>query len=173
VTLLESYKNPPLNDVVRTLFDASQRSGDEIGMIKNIKGCETLFGTDFKDIERYSAMVTLGVKRKDEAMVQSYAAKVMNLQKRTSTYTQSPFVEFTLAQSTMNQDKNKEALEALKSLDARKLTPEKRSRQKYLIGSLLMKMKRNNEAKIAFNESIKVDKKSAWGKLASDALGLL
>ncbi len=173
VTLLESYKNPPLNDVVRTLFDASQRSGDEIGMIKNIKGCETLFGTDFKDIERYSAMVTLGVKRKDEAMVQSYAAKVMNLQKRTSTYTQSPFVEFTLAQSTMNQDKNKEALEALKSLDARKLTPEKRSRQKYLIGSLLMKMKRNNEAKIAFNESIKADKKSAWGKLASDALGLL
>lgn len=173
IALLEAYKNPPLNDVVRTLFDAAQRSGDEIGMIKNIKGCEALFGVDFKDIERYSAMVTLGVKRKDEAMVQTYANKVMNLQKRTSAFSQSPFVEFTLSQSLMNQDKNKEALEALKSLDARKLTAEKRSRQKYLMGSLLIKMKRDGEAKTALNESIKADKNSAWGKLARDALGLL
>ena len=173
LALLESFKNPPLNDIVRTLFDAAQRSGDEIGMIKNIKGCETLFGVDFKDIERYSAMVALGVKRKDEALVQAYAQKVMSLQKRTSTFTQSPFIEFTLAQSFMNQDKNKEALETLKSLDAQKLVAEKRSRQKYLMGSLLMKMKRDGEAKVAFNASIKADKNSAWGKLAKDALGLL
>jgi hypothetical protein len=173
VALLESFKNPPLNDIVRTLFDASQRSGDEIGMIKNIKGCETLFGVDFKDIERYSAMVALGVKRKDEALVQAYAQKVMSLQKRTSTFTQSPFIEFTLAQSFMNQDKNKEALKTLKSLDAQKLVAEKRSRQKYLMGSLLMKMKRDGESKVAFNASIKADKNSAWGKLAKDALGLL
>jgi predicted negative regulator of RcsB-dependent stress response len=159
--------------VVRILFDAAQRSGDEIGMIKNIKGCEALFGVDFKDIERYSQMVALGVKRKDEIIVQNYAAKVMNLQKRTSTYTQSPFVEFTLAQSFMNQDKSKEALATLKTLDTRKVIPEKRSRQKYLMGSLLIKMKRDGEAKMAFNESIKADKNSAWGKLAIDALGLL
>jgi predicted RNA polymerase sigma factor len=118
-------------------------------------------------------MVALGVKRKDEALVQAYAQKVMSLQKRTSTFTQSPFIEFTLAQSFMNQDKNKEALETLKSLDAQKLVAEKRSRQKYLMGSLLMKMKRDGEAKVAFNASIKADKNSAWGKLAKDALGLL
>lgn len=173
VVLLESFKNPPLNDIVRVLFDTAQRSGDDMGMIRNIKKCETLFGVDFKDIERYGAMIAVGVKRKDEVMVQAYALKVMNLQKRTSTFTQSPFVEFTLAQSFMNQDKNKEALETLKILDSRKLSAEKRSRQKYLMGSLLMKMKRQGEAKTAFNASIKADKNSAWGKLAIDALGLL
>ncbi len=172
-SLLEVQKNPPLNEVYRLLFDGAQRSGDDIGMIKYIRGCETLFGSDFKDLERYTQMVSLGLKRKDEIMVQSYASKVIALQKRTSTYTQSPFIEFTLAQSFMNQDKNNEALDVLKSLNARRLTPEKRSRQQYLMGSLEMKMGRNGDAKAAFNASIKADKNSAWGKLAKDALGLL
>jgi predicted negative regulator of RcsB-dependent stress response len=106
-------------------------------------------------------------------MVQSYSNKVMALQKRTSTYTQSPFIEFTLAQSLMNQEKNKEALDVLKTLNDRKLSSETKSRQHYLIGSLAMKMGRNSEAKSAFNASIKANPASAWGKLAKDALGLL
>ncbi|HEX5710719.1 MAG TPA: tetratricopeptide repeat protein [Sulfuricurvum sp.] len=171
--LLKAQKNPPLNEVYRLLFDGAQRSGNDILMVKTIKECETLFGIDFKDLERYTHMVSLGLKRKDDAMVQNYAAKVISLQKRTSTYTQSPFIEFTLAQVLMNQEKNKEALDILRSLDARKLTAEKRSRQHYLIGSLAMKMGRNGEAKTAFSVSIKADKNSAWGKLAKDALGLL
>jgi len=171
--LLDAVKNPPLNDVYRLLFDAAQRSGDDIGMVKTIKGCETLFGIDFKDIERYTQMVSLGLKRKDEVMVQSYSSKVIALQKRTSTYTQSPFIEFTLAQSLINQDKTKEALDVLKSLNGRKLIAEKKSRQQYLIGSLAMKMGNKSEAKAAFNESMKADKNSAWGKLAKDALGFL
>ncbi len=172
VSLLGAVKNSPLNDVYRFLFDSAQRSGDDIGMLKYIKGCEALYGTDFKDIERYAQMVNLGLKRKDEVMVQSYASKVIALQKRTSTYTQSPFIEFTLAQSLINQEKTKEALDVLKSLNALKLTSEKRSRQQYLMGSLAMKIQRKAEAKDAFNASIKADKNSAWGKLAKDALEL-
>ncbi|HEX5623797.1 MAG TPA: flagellar protein, partial [Sulfuricurvum sp.] len=113
------------------------------------------------------------LKRKDDAMIQNYAQKVTALQGRTKTYTQSPFIEFTLAQSLMNQDKNKDALQILKSLDGRKLTAEQRSRQKYLVGSLEMTMGRIKEAKAAFDASIKANKGSAWGKLAKDALGLL
>ena len=173
IALMEIEKNPPLNDIYRTMFDSAQRSSDDVGMITYIKGCEATFGIDFKDIERYSQMVSLGLKRKDEAMVQSYSNKVVALQKRTATNTQSPFIEFTLAQSLMNQEKNKEALAVLKGLNTLKLNPEKKSRQQYLIGSLAMKIGNKTEAKIAFNSSIKADKTSAWGKLAKDALGLL
>jgi hypothetical protein len=173
IDLLEAQKNPPLNDIYRVMFDTAQRSADAEGMVRYIKGCENVFGVDFKDIERYTQMVALGVKRKDEVMTQSYAQKVVALQERTKTYTQSPFIEFTLAQSLMNRDKNKEAVGILKSLNSRTLTNEKRARQQYLMGSLLMKLGRNSEAKIAFNGSIKADKNSAWGKLAKDALGLL
>lgn len=171
--LLDVQKNPPLNEVYRLAFDSAQRASDGDSMVESIKGCETLFGSDFKDIERYTQMISLGLKRKDETMVQNYATKVMALQKRTATTTQSPFVEFTLAQSLINKEKNKEALGILKTLDTVSLSPEKRSRQHYLMGSLLMKLGRNKEAKLAFNASLKSDKNSAWGKLAKDALGLL
>lgn len=173
IALLEVQKNPLLNDIYRVMFDTAQRSSDAEGMMQTIKGCESAFGVDFKDIERYTQMVSLGLKRKDDVLIQSYAQKVIALQERTKTSTQSPFIEFTFAESLMNRDKNKEAVNVLKSLNDNNLSSEKRSRQHYLIGSLAMKMGRNDEAKTAFNASIKADKNSAWGKLAKDALGLL
>ena len=173
VTLLEVQKNPPLNEVYRTLFDTAQRLGDDVRMIEYIKGCESSFGTDFKDIERYTQMLSVGLKRKDDLLVQNYANRVVSLQNRTKTYTQSPFIEFTLAQSLMNLEKNNDALTILKSLTPRKLNPQQRSRQQYLIGSLEMKLGKTAEAKTAFRASIKADPTSAWGKLAKDALGLL
>ncbi len=172
LSLLEIEKNPQADEIYRVMFDASERIGDGNGMIRYIKGCEASFGTDFKDIERYTQMMSLGLKRKDEVLVQNYAQKVMALQERTKTYTQSPFVEFTLAQSLINQEKNKEAIGILRTLNGRKLNAERRSRQHYLIGSLAMKLGQNAEAKRAFNASIKADPTSAWGKLAKEALAL-
>uniref|UniRef100_UPI0026047EEB hypothetical protein n=1 Tax=uncultured Sulfuricurvum sp. TaxID=430693 RepID=UPI0026047EEB len=71
-----------------------------------------------------------------------------------------------------NVEKDAEALQVLKTLNARKLNAEKRSRQQYLIGAVAQKLGRTAEARAAFNASIKADKNSAWGKLAKDALGL-
>lgn len=172
ITLLGVEKNPPLNDIYRTMFDAAQRVGDGEGMIRHAKLIEEAFGNDFKDIERYTQMVSLGLNRKDEAMIQTYGRKVVALQERTKTFTQSPYIEFTLAQSYQNLNKDKDALNILKTLNTKKLTNEKRSRQQYLIGAIAQKLGRTAEAKIAFNASIKADKNSAWGKLAKDALGL-
>ncbi len=171
--LLESEPNPALNDVYRTLYDASERTGDAEGMTRNIKRIETYFPNDFKDIERYTQMVSLGLRQKNEALVQTYARKVMALQERTRTYTQSPYIEFTLAQSLQNVGKDADALKVLQSLGGRKLNAEKRSRQQYLIGAINQKLGRNTLARAAFNASIKADPNSAWGKLAKDALGLL
>lgn len=173
ITLLKAEKNPPLNDIYRTMFDASQRIGDAEGMIRHIKSVEEAFNNDFKEIERYTQMVSLGLKRKDEAMVQNYARKVMELQTRTKTYTQTPYIEFTIAQSLQNVGKDAEAMKVLKSLDNRKLSAERRARQQYLIGAIAQSLGQKAQARSAYNASIKADKDSAWGKLAKDALGLL
>lgn len=172
ITLLGVEKNPPLNDIYRTMFDAAQRLGDGEGMVRHIKSVEGAYPNDFKDIERYTQMVSLAQKNKDEAMTQMYGRKVMVLQDRTKTYTQTPYIEFTLAQSYQNVGKDGDALKVLKTLNARKLTPERRSRQQYLIGSIEQKFGRKREARDAFNASIKADPASAWGKLAKDALTL-
>lgn len=172
-SLLAAEKNPPLNDIYRTLFDAMQRSGNGEGMIRHIKNIEAAFGSDFKDIERYTQMVALATGRKDEVLTQTYARKVVVLQAKTKTYTQSPYIEFTLAQSYQKLGRDTDAFEILKSLNGRKLDKEKRSRQQYLMGSLAQKLGRKAEARSAYNASIKADPASAWGKLAKDALGLL
>jgi tetratricopeptide (TPR) repeat protein len=173
ITLLDAEKNPPLNDIYRTMFDAAQRISDDDGMIRHIKSVEGAYPNDFKDIERYTQMVSLGLKRKDDTMVQTYGRKVSTLQERTKTYTQSPYIEFTLAQSYQNLGKDSAALSVLKTLDKQKLETEKRARQQYLIGAIEQKLGHKREARDAFNASIKADKNSAWGKLAKDALGLL
>jgi tetratricopeptide (TPR) repeat protein len=172
-TLLGVEKNPPLNEIYRTLFDAMQRSGNSEGMIRHIKNIETLFGNDFNDIERYTQMVAFATARKDEVLTQTYARKVIALQERTKTYNQSPYIEFTLAQSYQKLGKDSDALGVLKSLNSRKLDKEKRSRQQYLIGSLAQRLGNKAEARAAYNASIKADPASAWGKLAKDALGFL
>ncbi len=172
IILLGVEKNPPLNDIYRTMFDAAQRTGDTEGMIRHIKSIEGAYPNDFKDIERYTQMVSLAQKQKDESMTQTYGRKVMALQDRTKTYTQTPYIEFTLAQSYQNVGKDGDALKVLKTLNGRKLLNEKRSRQQYLIGSIEQKLGRKREARDAFNASIKADKDSAWGKLAKDALTL-
>jgi predicted Zn-dependent protease len=118
-------------------------------------------------------MVSLGLKRKDEAMTQNYARKVFTLQERTRTYTQSPYIEFTLAQSYQNVGKDADALKILRTLNVRKLSNEKRSRQQYLIGAIEQQLGHKRQARDAYNASIKADQNSAWGKLAKDALGLL
>lgn len=172
VTLLGVEKNPPLNDIYRILFDTAQRISDNDGMIRYIKAIEAVYPNDFKDIERYNQMVSLGLKRKDEAMTQTYGRKVVALQERTKSYTQSPFIEFTLAQSYQNLGKDADALNILKTLNKQKLTNDKRSRQQYLIGAIEQRLGHKREARDAFNASIKADPNSAWGKLAKDALAL-
>jgi hypothetical protein len=173
ITLLEAEKNPQLNDIYRIMFDTAQRVGDGEGMIRYVKSVEGAYTNDFKDIERYTQMVSLGLSRKDEGMVQAYAVKVAALQERTKTYTQSPYIEFTLAQSYQNLGKDTAALSVLKTLNKQKLETDKRARQQYLIGAIEQKLGHKREARDAFNASIKTDKNSAWGKLAKDALGLL
>lgn len=173
ITLLGAQKNPPLNEIYRIMFDAAQRVGNGEAMIRHIKAVEGAYPNDFGDIERYSQMVTLAQQRKDEAMTQTYARKVIALQERTKTYTQTPYIEFTLAQSYQNVGKDSDALNVLKTLNKQKLNTEKRSRQQYLIGAIEQRLGHKREAREAFNASIRADKNSAWGKLAQDALGLL
>ncbi|MBD3825141.1 MAG: hypothetical protein IE916_11645, partial [Epsilonproteobacteria bacterium] len=47
-----------------------------------------------------------------------------------------------------------------------------RTRQKYLLGVVLSKLWRDEEAKEAFEASIEADPSSEWAKLAKDAKAL-
>jgi tetratricopeptide (TPR) repeat protein len=173
ITLAQMEKSDAFNEVYRLRFDALQRMGERDGMINAIADIEKVYGLDFKDIERYTQMVTLAKERNESAMVEVYAAKVIALQERTNSYSQSPYIEFTLAQALMDMQKNQKAYETVASLDERSLTDAQRARAKYLEGSLLQKLGRNDDAKAAYEAGVAADAESAWGRLARDALALM
>jgi len=172
IALIEKPKISPYKDVYRYLFDAYERLGEKEHMIDAMVKIEEIFGTNYKDIDRYVAMVALGVTRKDDTMVIKYATKVMQIQKRSNSHAQSPYIEFTLYDAYMNKGKYKRALEVIRSLDTLALSKEQRARAKYLLGMVLEKLGRESEAKKAYKEALKADANSAWAELAKSALEL-
>ncbi len=170
---LDNVEKKGYSDIHRIRFDAYSRLDDGQGMLKEIVEIEKAFGLDFDDIERYTKMLSIAQDKKDDAMIITYAKKVMALQTKTKTRTQSPYIEFTLTQAHTNLQQHQYALNTLRTLNDLELNDEKRARQKYLEGSLLQKLGRKEEARNAYQASIDTNSSTAWSKLSQDAMSLL
>ena len=169
ITLIQGSKEQKYKDVYRILFDTYQRLEEGDKMIQTIIKIEEKYKLSYKDIERYIAIMAIGSQRKDDNLVIKYGSKVMQIQASSDSSAQSPFVEFTIYQSFINTENYAKALEVIKLLDKVDLTQIQRARQKYLLGSVLSKLWRNEESTKAYEESIKADPKSVWAKLAVSA----
>lgn len=172
ISLIKNDAETPYNDVYRYLFDAYDRVEQKEKLVAVIDEIEKAFGLTYKDIERYVTMVSVGSAKNDDNMVVKYAKKVMDIQNSSSSNAQSPYVEFTLYQSYINLQNYNTALDVIESLDNIKLRSVDRARQKYLLGSVLTKLWRDNEASVAYEEAIKADANSPWAELAKSALKL-
>ncbi|MEA1916760.1 MAG: flagellar protein [Campylobacterota bacterium] len=159
--------------VLRELFDSYQRLDSSDMMIKTIIEIEKAYGLEYKDIERYTQMVTLASELKDNSMIVSYATKVMKLQSRYKSYTQSPYIEFTLFGAYKELNKIQDAIETLLTLDFVNITKSERARQEYQLGSLYQDENDNIKAKEYYERSIKSDSSSPWSSLSKDALDFL
>ena len=169
ISLIEEDKNSNYKEVYRILFDAYKRSGNTDKLLDAIMKIQKVFGQDYKDIERYIELMSLGSKNKDDNLVVKYGEEVVKIQNDSSSYAQSPFVEFTLYQTYLNLEDLDKALKIIKSLDTVELSKKDRSRQKYLLGTVYTKLWRNTDADKAYNEAIEADPTSAWAKLATSA----
>ena len=169
IALIEDDKKSKYRDVYRYLFDTYDRLEQKEKMIEAMSKIEKEFGDSYKDIERYVSVMSIGSETNDDNMVITYGTKVMDIQKRSSSYAQSPYVEFTLYQAYMNKEEYIKALDTISVLDNVELSNKDRARQKYLKGTVLSRLWRDSEAQVAYKESIKADPESAWAKLAVTA----
>jgi len=169
IALIKDAPADEYKDVYRYMFDTYQRVENKDKMISSLIEIQKIFGDNYEDIDRYVAVLTIGNTLKDDTLVMTYGAQVMKIQKESQSYAQSPFVEFTLYQSYINKEDFEKALEVIQSLDNIELIPNKRARQKYMLGTVLEKLWRNDEAKKAYEEAISADPTSPWAKLAEDA----
>jgi len=170
ITLIDNPKRSPYKDVYRYLFDAYERLEQKENMIQAMAKIEEIFGLDYKDIDRYVAMVSLADELKDDNMLIKYGTKVMRIQEGSNSHAQSPYIEFALYGAYMNKNDYNNALKVIRSLDNLKLSKSERAREKYLLGTVLSKLWRDAEAQKAYKEAIDADANSAWAKLAKSAL---
>ena len=169
MTLIEDDKDSKYKDVYRYLFDTYDRLEQKEKLVSAMAKIEEVFGTSYKDIDRYVTMLSVGSDMKDDAMIIKYATKVMDIQKSSKSNPQSPYVEFTLYQAYMNIENYNKALEVIKSLNEIQISDKVRSRQKYLLGTVQSKLWRDDEARESYQEAIDADPESAWAKLAQSA----
>ena len=170
ISLIEDDKKSKYNDVYRYLFDTYDRLEQKDKMITAILEIENIFGLTYKDIERYVSLISIGSSLHDDTMVIKYAKKVVSIQTSSNSSAQSPYVEFALYQAYMNKESYIEALATIELLDRITLSKSDLSRAKYFKGSVLNKLWRDDEAKVAFKEAIEADPDSAWASLAKSAL---
>ncbi len=169
ISLIEDDKDTKYKDIYRIIFDTYYRLENSDKIIETIVKIEKLYGNNYKDIERYIAVMAIGSQKNDDNLVVQYGNKVMKIQDSSDSHAQSPFVEFTMYQSYLNKMKYDKALDVIKSLDKIELKKSDRARQKYLLGSIYEKLWRDEEAGEAYAEAIEADASSPWAKLASGA----
>jgi len=172
ISLIKNVKTSQYKDVCRYLFDTYQRLEKSEDMIAAIVDVQNIFGLDYKDLDRYASVMSIGSDKKDDNIVIRYGEEVMKIQNSSASNPQSPFVEFTLYQSYINTKDLNSALDIIKSLDDVDLSKSDRSRQKYLLGTVYSKLWRDEEATKAYKASIDADSTSAWAKLAEGAQGI-
>ncbi len=169
IALIKDDKESPYKDVYRTLFDTYHRLEDQQKMIESIVALTKVYRDDYRDIERYVAVMAVGSDIKDNNLVIEYGEKIMAIQKSSDSYAQSPFVEFALYGAYIEKEDYNRALEVISSLDALELDATQRARQKYLLGSVLEKLWRDDESQKAYQEAIDAAPESAWAELAKSA----
>ena len=167
---MDLEENKEYKDIYRYMFDTYQRLEKDKEMLDAIIDIEKVFGIDYIDIERYVAIMGIGSELKDDNIVIKYGEDIMDIQNRSKSYAQSPYVEFTLYQAYINNENLNKALDVMKSADMLELNNKDRARQKYLLGSIYSKLWRDQEAQKAYKEAIEADANSAWAKLAKSAL---
>lgn len=172
VSLIKDKKDSEFKEIYRYIFDTYARLENQDKMIEAMSDVYAVFGNDYRDIERYVAVMSAGSEKKDPNLVIEYGRKVADIQKASDSNAQSPFVEFALYSAYMDKEDYAAALQVVSSLDAVELDKNARARQKYLLGTVLEKLWRDDEAQKAYDESVKADESSAWAELAKSAKSL-
>lgn len=169
ISLIEDDKDSEYKEVYRILFDTYDRLEDNDKLLNAILDVQKVFGSNYKDIERYVTVMNMGSETKDDNIVIKYGQEVVKIQNSSKSYAQSPFVEFTLYQAYLNIEDLQKALNIIESLDSVKLNKTDRARQKYLLATVLAKLWRDEDAQKAYQETIDSDPSSPWAKLAQSA----
>lgn len=173
LSLASIEKISQYDDVKIDLFWAAIKLKKEDKALSVISDIEKSWGLRFSEIELYVEMAKLAKSKHDNTMLENYASKVMQLQKKHKSYNYSPSIEFMLLNALKKLEKSTKAYKVAKDLVKRVKKEEQLARAYYELGIICQRLNYTAEMKKAFQKSSEASKSSPWSKLSQDALDLL
>ncbi len=165
-------KNSYKREIYYSIFEATKNLNKESKLIELAGEIEDEFKGDFKNIDVFKDMISIGSKRDDDILIVTYAKKIIDLQNRFNSFIESPQIELLYIQSLMDLNKLNEIIKFSKNI-TQKFDDKSQIRLNYLLGVTYQKLNNEKEAKRKFNECVDIKVTSSWKKLCEGALNLM
>lgn len=179
LALAQSLKSSDYYDVGFPLFNALHAldNKDEVLQVytflkENIPNHPQMLSVDLmllKDSQNQS----------DDVGIEIYAKDILRLQNLQGVDSQSPYVDFALAQSYIRTQRNIEAINTLNDLLKKEISDDDKQKTLYLKGSLLKSMQDSQKSEInesaqqSFESCVAIPYNGAWQNLCKQALDIL
>ncbi|RAX54924.1 hypothetical protein CCY99_01920 [Helicobacter sp. 16-1353] len=132
----------------------------------------SVFPNNKEMIEVYYKLLNWAIESNDNIALERYAKEIMKLQDRFKTYEHSPFVELNYADVLFRDGRYTQMLDILNNISL-PLNNDETQKVRYMKGSAYYELGDNTQSKNEFNECLKIGTQTSFGKLCSEALGLL
>lgn len=157
------YSDPSLAIYYRFLSLLKLNRFDEA--LQSIKAFENLKKDDPRLLEMYDKIIKFATKNGNDSVVLVYAKKAIDMQERLNLTLFSPGLEFMYLNSLNKTLDYEKATNVGKKLLSMRLKPEDRLRALYQTAEVLMKLSKNDEAKIYIDECVKSTFDNSWKNL--------
>ena len=173
LALSKSLKTKIEYKTLQMIFFALMKMSDIEKAIEIAQILEKDHPNELKNTDVFIEIVKNATDSRNDLLLSEYANKIIALQNKFKSHVYTPIVEFNLIGALQRLEKTKEALDIVKGLIAKEITPTEKIRAFYNAGELSMKLNQNEEAKKYFQECTNIEEKSSWKDICEQNLKLL
>lgn len=127
----------------------------------------------FQNTQIYASVINIAKKEGNDLMVDYYAKKALELQKKSNRYILSPKLEYDYINSLQNLNRFEQANKIALELTKRSLTSSELPRALYVIGESFIKINDEKNANQYFLKCANLDKNNSWSSICKENLTLL
>lgn len=171
LTLAKSLKKTQYYDVGFALFNALSSLNDKEGMGEIYAFLKETQADNPQMLQVNLTLLKNAESQKDELGIEIYAKDILRLQTLTNNTTDSPYVDFALAQSYIRTQRFNEAIDVLDNLLKKDINDDNKQKALYLKGSVLKTSRQDSQA--TFEQCVLINYEGAWKSLCTQALDIL
>lgn len=171
LTLAKNLKNTRYYDVGFELFNALSALNDKESMLETYTFLKEYQPDNPKMLQTNLILLKNAEAQKDELGIEIYAKDILRLQSLTNNTSDSPYVDFALAQSYIHTQRLSEAINTLNTLLQKDINNDNKQKALYLKGSVLKTSGQDSQP--TFEECVSIAGESSWKNLCTQALTIL